>query len=99
MNRRAFLAALAAAAVAPAANAAIAGLAAPRRKVVIVGGGLAGLSCAYELQKYGLDVVVLEGQPRSRSGHHGTNSKRGNREWIFSGDSSGADLRAVQPLL
>ena len=65
MNRRAFLTALAAAAVAPVANAAFAPLPAPRRNVVIVGGGLAGLSCAYELQKYGLDVVVLEGQGRA----------------------------------
>ena len=65
MNRRAFLAAFTAAAVAPAANAAFAPLAGLRRKVVIVGGGLAGLSCAYELQKHGLDVVVLEGQGRA----------------------------------
>lgn len=35
-----------------------------RRKVVIVGGGLAGLSCAYEIEKYGFDVVVIEGQGR-----------------------------------
>jgi monoamine oxidase len=65
MNRRAFLTALTATAVAPATNAAFAPFAAPRRRVVIVGAGLAGLSCAYELQKYGLDVVVLEGQGRA----------------------------------
>jgi len=65
MNRRAFLAALAATALAPAANAAFAPLPEPRRKVVIVGGGLAGLSCAYELQKHGFDIVVLEGQGRA----------------------------------
>jgi monoamine oxidase len=66
MNRRAFLAALASAALAPSANAAFAPLtSATRRRVVIVGGGLAGLSCAHELQKYGFDVVVLEGQGRA----------------------------------
>lgn len=65
MNRRAFLAALSAAALAPAANAAFATIASPRKKVVIVGGGLAGLSCAHELQKYNFDVVVLEGQGRA----------------------------------
>jgi monoamine oxidase len=64
MNRRAFLGALAAAALAPSANAALAPFATPRRKVVIVGGGLAGLSCAHELQKYSFDVAVLEGQGR-----------------------------------
>jgi monoamine oxidase len=36
-----------------------------RQKVVVVGAGLAGLSCAYELSKYGFDVVVLEGQGRA----------------------------------
>lgn len=32
------------------------------KKVVIAGGGLAGLTCAYELRKLGFQVVVLEGQ-------------------------------------
>jgi monoamine oxidase len=55
MNRRAFLAAAAGAVLAPAVI--------PQR-VIIAGGGLAGLSCAYELRKRGFDVVVLEGQGR-----------------------------------
>jgi monoamine oxidase len=33
--------------------------------VVVVGAGLAGLSCAYELRKLGFEVVVLEGQGRA----------------------------------
>lgn len=38
------------------------------KRVIIAGAGLAGLSCAYELQKRGFDVVVLEGngQPGGR---------------------------------
>ena len=38
------------------------------KRVIIAGCGLAGLSCAYELQKGGFDVVVLEGngQPGGR---------------------------------
>jgi monoamine oxidase len=38
------------------------------KRVIIAGGGLAGLSCAYELQKGGFEVVVLEGngQPGGR---------------------------------
>ena len=33
------------------------------KKVVIVGGGCAGLSAAYNLNKTGWDVTVLESQP------------------------------------
>src|SRR5713226_8143888 len=33
-----------------------------RRKVIVVGGGLAGLSAAYELESLGYEVTVLEGQ-------------------------------------
>jgi monoamine oxidase len=38
------------------------------KRVIIAGAGLAGLSCAYELQKRGFDVIVLEGngQPGGR---------------------------------
>jgi NADPH-dependent 2,4-dienoyl-CoA reductase/sulfur reductase-like enzyme len=35
-----------------------------RKTVAIAGGGLAGLSCAYELSKRGFNVTVLEGQGR-----------------------------------
>jgi monoamine oxidase len=34
------------------------------RKVIVLGGGLAGLSAAWELQKLGFEVTVLEGQKR-----------------------------------
>ena len=58
MNRRNFLAA----AFAPAM---FVRAAETKRKVVVVGGGLAGLSCAYELRKLGFEAIVLEGQGRA----------------------------------
>lgn len=33
-----------------------------RRRVIVVGGGFAGLSAAYELESVGYEVIVLEGQ-------------------------------------
>ncbi len=36
----------------------------PTRKVIVIGGGLAGLSCAFELSKANVDVTVLEARPR-----------------------------------
>ncbi len=39
------------------------------RKVIIVGGGVAGLSAALELGQLGYDVSVLEGEPHSASSH------------------------------
>jgi monoamine oxidase len=36
----------------------------PRQKVIVAGGGLAGLVAAYELDKLGFDVKVLEAQSR-----------------------------------
>jgi hypothetical protein len=62
MNRRSFLAAAAAAAFAPAT---FARAAEGKRRVIVVGAGLAGLSCAYELRKLGFERVVLEGQGRA----------------------------------
>lgn len=36
-----------------------------RKKVIIIGAGLAGLSCAYELTKKGHDVVIFEASDRA----------------------------------
>src|SRR5260370_38751374 len=57
MNRRNLLAA--AAAVAPGM---FVRAAETKRKVAVVGGGPAGLSCAYELRKLGFEAIVLEGE-------------------------------------
>src|SRR5580698_4749965 len=62
MNRRNFLAAAAAAAFTPTAFVRAAGT---KQRVIVVGGGLAGISCAYELRKRGFDAIVLEGQGRA----------------------------------
>jgi monoamine oxidase len=39
-----------------------------RQKVIVIGGGIAGLSCAFELMKRGHDVTVLEASGRA-GGH------------------------------
>ncbi|MDP3385458.1 MAG: FAD-dependent oxidoreductase [Phenylobacterium sp.] len=44
------------------------------RKVVILGAGIAGLVCAYELERAGFDVTVLEGRDRL-----------GGRNWTLRG--------------
>lgn len=64
LSRRRFLklAGAAAAAVSPAAGAAKAFAAAPR--IAIVGGGLAGLTCADRLQAKGYSAIVYEGSSR-----------------------------------
>ena len=62
MMRRAFLAAAAAAAFAPGK---VVRASDAKRSVVVVGGGLAGPSRAYELRKLGFETVVLEGQGRA----------------------------------
>ena len=64
MNRRNFLAA-AAVAFAPAM---FVRAAETKRKVVVVGGGLAGLSCAYELRKLGFEAIVLKGRDEQEAG-------------------------------
>lgn len=68
MNRRSFLGLAAnslAVSFGPTARRAIPASTGGRRSVIIVGGGLAGLSCAYELRKFGYEVVVLEGRGRA----------------------------------
>ena len=53
-------------------GAALAGLArspgATRKKVIVIGAGIAGLSCAYELKRRGHEVTVLEASGRA-GGH------------------------------
>ena len=34
------------------------------RRIIVIGGGLAGLSCAYELDQAGYNVVLLEARSR-----------------------------------
>lgn len=36
----------------------------PRRSIAVIGGGIAGLSCAYELTKKGIEVKVFEKEPQ-----------------------------------
>jgi monoamine oxidase len=42
----------------------LAGITPNNRKVIVIGGGLAGLSCAYELTQQGIEVTVLEARSR-----------------------------------
>lgn len=48
------------------------------RKVAILGAGVAGLTAAYELQKGGFDVTILEAQPKHVGGRNYT-VRRGDR--------------------
>lgn len=91
MNRRNFLAAAAAAAFAPAM---FVRAAETKRKVVVVGGGLAGLSCAYELRKLCFEAIVLEGQGRAGGR---VQTLREDLDWGLSAEtvlSSGQDISA-----
>jgi monoamine oxidase len=65
-NRRQFLkrSALTAAGLALSRSNALAFASVPPRKIIIVGGGMAGLSAGYELTQLGHDVTILEARTR-----------------------------------
>ena len=52
-----------------------------RKRVVIAGGGLAGLTCAYELTKRGHDVTILEASPRA--GGHVRTQREGLADGLY----------------
>jgi monoamine oxidase len=65
--------------------------------VVIVGGGMAGLSAAYELKKRGLTYIVLEAQDRVGGRMHSEKLRNGlvvelGAEWISRTDKELLDL-------
>jgi monoamine oxidase len=63
MNRRTVLKLTGAAAIGTAANSrAVSG--GPKKSVIVIGAGIAGLSCAYELTRRGHNVTVLEASGR-----------------------------------
>ena len=68
ISRRQFIkagtAAAAALAIVPASSILKIGANRSGEKVIVIGAGLAGLSCAYELNKAGFDVTVLEARTR-----------------------------------
>jgi len=48
----------------PALNGVVNDTAKPRPKVAVLGGGISGLSTAYQLAKQGVDVTIIEASPR-----------------------------------
>ncbi len=53
----------------------------PPRRIIVIGAGLAGLACAYELKSAGYDVTVLEARKRL-GGRVFSFSPGGPAEWI-----------------
>jgi oxygen-dependent protoporphyrinogen oxidase len=64
--------------------------------IVIVGGGVAGLACAWRLRRAGHDVEVLEGAPepggRLRTEHHGDYALECGARSFVGGDRSASGL-------
>ena len=71
--------------VAAAQPAAVAGLGAvagdgKRKKVIVVGAGLAGLAAALQLQRFGVDVAVIEARDRVGGRCHTVGAEHGGGE-------------------
>ena len=65
--------------------------------VLVVGAGLAGLTCAYELHREGRQVTVLEARDRVGGRVHTTRLENDEvaelgAEWIMPGDEAIRDL-------
>ena len=63
------------------------------RQVIVVGGGISGLVCAYRLKQLGVPVVLLEGSARV-GGLVGSERKDG---FLF--DSGPQSFQGTEPLL
>lgn len=51
-----------------------------KKKIIVVGAGIAGLRCASVLQRHGFDVVVIEGRERIGGRIHTTRTSKGVRD-------------------
>ena len=65
-------------------------LAAHVAQIIVIGAGLSGLGCAWELRAHGIDVLVLEGKPevggRVYTDHNGMDL---GAHWIHGGGERG----------
>lgn len=64
LSRRSMLTAMGGVAVAALTPAAVAARSPVRRRVIVIGGGIAGLTAAYEIEKLGSEAILLEARDR-----------------------------------
>lgn len=53
----------------------------PRGRIAVVGGGIAGMACAWALRRAGRDVTLLEAEPRLGGHAHTHEVEHGGRRW------------------